>query len=348
MSKSDHSPRPLRSPREIEGLLPVVLDLQARIRDAVVAACERQSVESLSAVAAEEAGDTIYAVDKVSEELLVEELSELAKGAPIVLVAEGVEGGELVLPRGGDASKAHWRIIVDPIDGTRGIMYQKRSAWVLTGVARNRAGGNTLNDIELAVMTEIPLVKQHLSDVAWATRGGGVQARRYNRITGQTQPLTLRASGAATIEHGCAGLARFFPGARDVLAAIDDEVVRDVLGPAPKGKAQCFEDQYASTGGQLYELMCGHDRFLADLRPLMAPVLRERGLPTPLCCHPYDLCTKLIAEELGVVVTDEFGKPLDAPMDVDADVSWCGYANAAIRGQVEPALQRVLRGRGLL
>lgn len=329
-------------------LLPVILGLQAEIRDAVVAACERQSVEALSAVAEEAEGDTIYAVDKVSEALLVERLGGAARDGGIVLIAEGVGGGKVVLPRGASEADAAWRVIVDPIDGTRGVMYQKRSAWVLTGVAPNRGPAGTLNDIELAVMTEIPLVKQHLSDVAWAVRGGGVQAQRFNRLTGETTPLTPRPSRATTIEHGCAGLARFFPGARDVLAAVDDDVVRAALGPPQPGKAQCFEDQYASTGGQLYELMTGHDRFVADLRPLARGVLAARGLPTPLCCHPYDLCTKLIAEELGVIVTDERGRPLDAPLNVEADVSWCGYANAAIRGQVEPALQKSLRARGLI
>ncbi len=45
--------------------------------------------------------------------------------------------------------------------------------------------------------------------------------------------------------------------------------------PKP-GRALCFEDQYLSTGGQLYELMVGHYRFNADLRPLLSALLRAR------------------------------------------------------------------------
>ena len=52
-----------------------------------------------------------------------------------------------------------------------GWMYQKRSGWVLTGVAPNRGPETSLADIEVAVQTEIPLVKQHLCDTAWAVRG---------------------------------------------------------------------------------------------------------------------------------------------------------------------------------
>ena len=72
-----------------------------------------------------------------------------------------------------------------------------------------------------------------------------------------------------------------------------------------------FEDQYACTGGQLYGLLMGQDRFVADLRPLVQPIVAERGQALGHCCHPYDLCTKLIAEEAGVVVTDPIGEPRD-------------------------------------
>ena len=42
-----------------------------------------------------------YAIDRVSEELWSELFEhEVAIDAPLVLVAEGIEGGELVLPRG--------------------------------------------------------------------------------------------------------------------------------------------------------------------------------------------------------------------------------------------------------
>jgi hypothetical protein len=67
--------------------------------------------------------------------------------------------------------------------------------------------------------------------------------------------LELRPSRATTIAHGFAMISRFFPGARDELAAIDEEIVMGALGPVGQGKAHCFEDQYLSSGGQLYELI---------------------------------------------------------------------------------------------
>lgn len=334
---------------DIRDLLSPLQTLHAQIRDAVVAACESAALEEMASIAQEEEGDTIYAVDRVSEELLVEFFTEkIATHTPIVLIAEGLSGGEVVLPAGTDPADAQWRIIVDPIDGTRGVMYQKRSAWILTGVAPNRGPETNLTHIELAIQTEIPLVKQHLSDMVWAVAGEGVSAQRHNRITGETTPLRLSPSRAHTIAHGFAMISRFFPGAREELAAIDEEVVQGALGPVQRGKTHCFEDQYICTGGQLYELMSGRDRFVADIRPLMEQVLARRGLALGICCHPYDMCTELIARELGVIVTDERGARLDAALNVDADVAWVGYANNAIQGQIEPLLRSALEKRGLL
>jgi fructose-1,6-bisphosphatase/inositol monophosphatase family enzyme len=318
------------------------------IRDAVVAASLQADTEALARVERDDEGDTVYAIDQVGEDVLVETLAaEAAFGGPVVLIAEGLAGGKRVLPDGAREEDARWRLIVDPIDGTRGLMYQKRSAWVLTGVAPNRGPATSLRDVVFAVQTEIPHGKQHLSDQVWAVRGQGVGAVRFDRLSGASRPLVLHPSRARSIAHGFATVARFFPGAREELAAIDEEIVRGALGPVQPGKAHCFEDQYISTGGQLYELMAGHDRFVADLRPLAEGLLRRRGLALGICCHPYDICTELVAREAGVVVTDVRGEPLDAPLAVEPDVAWVGYANAAIREQVEPLLLKALRERGL-
>jgi len=330
-------------------LLESLKRLHEIIRHTVVDACERSAMETLAAVAREEEGDTIYAVDRISEDVLIDFCErEIAHASPLVLIAEGIPEGKLTLPRGTSEHDAALRIIVDPIDGTRGLMYQKRSAWVLTGVAPNRGPQTNLGDVELAIQTEIPLVKQHLSDCVWAVRGKGAAGERFNRLTGTSTEINLQPSRARSIAHGYAGIARFFPGARDELALIDDEIVIGALGPISPGKAHCFEDQYASTGGQLYELISGHDRFIADLRPLMENVLRDRGAALGICCHPYDICTELIARELGVIVTDARGERLNALLTVEANVAWAGYANDAVRAQIEPLLRAALSRRGMI
>ena len=334
---------------DLLSLLPRLRRLHEIIRQTVTAACERSSIEIVAHVAREEKGDTIYAVDCISEQLLIDFFqNEIAHLAPVVLIAEGLPNGKLVLPLQASEEDAAWRIIVDPIDGTRGLMYQKRSAWILTGVALNRGPDTKLSDIELAIQTEIPVVKQHLSDVLWAIRGEGAYAERFNRLTKQSNQIGLQPSRAKTIAHGYAGISRFFPGARDELAAIDEEIVHGALGAVSLGKAHCFEDQYASSGGQLYELMSGHDRFIADIRPLLRDVLRERGSPLGICCHPYDVCTELIAREAGVIVTDISGNQLNVPLAVEPDIAWAGYANREIQAQIEPLLRSALTRRRLI
>ena len=325
-------------------LLTRLRTIHAEIRDQVVLACEQTAIQQLSRIVADQAGDVVYAIDRISEEVLLHHFEQLGHEWSFVLIAEGVgEDGVLVFPPGRNPDDVELRIIIDPIDGTRGLMYQKRPAWILTGVAPNRGAATSLRDIEIALQTEIPLVKQHLSDSFWALIQQRVEGERYNRLTQERSPLTPQPSHATTIEQGYGGIARFFPGGRAQLAAIDDEIVRRILGPNLPGKVQAFEDQYISTGGQLYELLSGHDRWMADLRPLLS-VLQSVGL----CCHPYDLCTELIARMAGIIVTDEHEQQLSAPLDVTTELAWMGFANTALYQQVAPVLHILLQKHALL
>jgi fructose-1,6-bisphosphatase/inositol monophosphatase family enzyme len=335
--------------RAVHELLAAIRQIHEAIRDEVVTTCEQSSLNALSAIVAEQAGDTVFAIDRISENVLLQHFAVLGKTWSFVLIAEGLgEDGLMVFPPETDPEQAELRIIIDPIDGTRGLMYQKRAAWILTGVAPNRGEATNLSDIELAVQTEIPLVKQHLSDSLWTIIGEPVQGERYNRLTGERTPLIAQPSQATTIAQGYGNISRFFPGTRAVLAAVDDELIERVLGPVKAGQVQAFEDQYISSGGQLYELMMGHDRWNADLRPLVEPILNARGQALGLACHPYDLCTELIARQMGIIVTNAQGQPLTAPLDVSTSVSWIGYANRNIHDQIAPTLHALLAEHHLL
>ena len=67
---------------DTNALLAPLLRLHAIIRDKVVEVCERAAVEDLASIDRDDEGDTIYAVDRVSEELLIDfverEISVLA------------------------------------------------------------------------------------------------------------------------------------------------------------------------------------------------------------------------------------------------------------------------------
>lgn len=309
-------------------LRPRLVAVAEAVRDQVLAACRAQTVEELAAYDDSGPGDTAFAVDRVSEERLL----ELVEGLPVRLVAEGIAD---------QAPDAEWTLLADPLDGTRPLAHQKRSAWVLLGATR----GATLGDLEVSVAVEVPTVKAGWADVLSAVRGGGTRGERVDLRTGARAPLAVQPSRATGLEQGYGSVARYFPGAREELAAIDDAVHRRILGPARPGKAQTFEDQYC-TGGTLVEVAVGHDRWAADLRPLLG---RQAGQSSAgICAHPYDLAGWLVAAEAGAHVVRPDGTPLDAPLDLTADVAWVAYANDAMRALVEPALHAVLAERGLL
>lgn len=300
--------------------------------------------KDLHAVSRDSAADTIYAIDAVVEPVLEDFCRKWAKEQPLVLIAEGVEGsdgreGIKVFPEGAREEHAAIRLIIDPIDGTRGLMYDKRAAWALAGVAPNKGPETSLRDIDVAVMTELPTSKMGFGDVLWAMKGRGAHAERVDLRTGETQPLPLGASRATGIDHGFAQVSNFFPGTKVLASELMEEIVRALIGPADVTRATVFDDQYISTGGQFYELIVGHDRFNADLRPHF---YRLQGQPEGLCCHPYDCATMLIAEEAGVILTDGLGSPLDGPLDLTTGLSWAAYANEALRRKIEPLVTEFL------
>ncbi len=310
--------------------------LQDAIRDSL-GALQRRGVKHMGRVAAVTSADTIYAIDKVSEATVLAWFEKnWPRRWPVELVMEGLEGDEPVtFPRGVPVAQTLFKCILDPIDGTRGLMYDKRSAWSLAALAPQRGMKTKLNDLIVAAMTELPTTKQVLVDQLSAVRVRGVKAERIDLRTKRRTKLKPRPSRAKDVAHGFASFAKFFPPGKAWLAGREEELWR-VLGAG----TEIFDDQYLSSGGQVSELLMGHDRFIADLRPLAFARLGGRAA---LACHPYDICTALIAQELGCVITTPEGKPLRAPLDTTTPVAWVGYANPELARRIGPKLRALLR-----
>lgn len=314
--------------------------LQVHIRDTIVAA-RRRHARNFARVEGVTAADTIYHIDRLSEHAILGWFeAHWPRGLPVELVMEGLEGEPVTFPRGTPVRRTAWKCILDPIDGTRGVMYDKRSAFILAGLAPQRGARTQLGDIVVAVMTELPTSKQDRADQLSALRGGGVRAETHDLGRGTRRRWTPRPSRATDFEHGFASIARFFPEGKALLATIEEALWRE-LGLLGKGGGQLvFDDQYISTGGQLYELIAGHDRMLGDLRPLAYAQLGYSS--AALCCHPYDICTALIAREAGCVIEAPAGGPLRVPLDTTTPVAWMGYANPFLARQVRPVLRRLI------
>lgn len=319
--------------------------LLCRLQDDIRARLAASRGRHPERVAAVTAADTIYAIDRISEATVLAWLAaHWPRLEPVELVMEGLEEhGPVTFPRGTPVRATRWKLILDPIDGTRGLMFDKRSAWSLAALAPQRGARNTTADLFVAAMTELPVTKAGFADQLSAVRGGGLRAERSDLRTGRRKRFTPRPSRARDVAHGFASFAKFFPEAKAWLAAREEALWRALGISGANGGQPVFDDQYLSTGGQLHELIMGHDRFIADLRPIaFARLGLARG--ASLACHPYDICTALLAEEAGCVVTAPDGKKLRAPLDTTSPVAWVGYANRPLARKIGPALRRVLVG----
>jgi fructose-1,6-bisphosphatase/inositol monophosphatase family enzyme len=308
------------------------------IRDRLLAG--RQAGGDLSAVAAQTAADTIYAIDKISEAAIVEWFeTRWPMAEPVEVVMEGLEDGALCFPRGAEVSQTRWKCLLDPIDGTRGIMYDKRSAWALGGIAPQQGPETPLSEIFVAAMTELPTSKQWRADQISAVRGQGLRTESINVLDGSSSALTLQPSRAADFRHGFSWMAKYFPEGRTLTAQIEERLWDELVGIGRDASPVIFDDQYISTGGAFYELLAGHDRLIGDLRPL---VYARLDLDASLVCHPYDVCTTLLLEEAGVIYEHPLGGFPDAPMDTTSGICWIAYANPTLAALARPTLQKVL------
>jgi len=307
----------------------------------------------------ERGGDVIYALDDLVEPVLVRQISTWPTDCfPLVLVAEGInESGQLPFDAGGQPSQvqtkpAPFRLLIDPIDGTRSLMYDKRPAWFLAGVADDRGKATGVQDIFAAVMVELPTSNQARADHFWATRASVTRMQTLDctrTVTREWRAAPIHVpqpSPAVSLDHGFAHVVNFFPGTKVLAAELMEAIARG--GVDDQDRWHVFNDQYLATGGQMAELIRGRDRFCGDFRPLFHRLLGASGVErNGLECHPYDVAAALVAQQAGAIITDPFGKPLAAPMTVDHGVSWCGYANAALQARIEPVIQRWLAAKGL-
>src|SRR5947209_6445621 len=123
-------------PRSADYFLARLASLHDRMRARLYREGGSSSIDALAAVASARGGDTIFALDLHAEEELESFFSAWGEELPLLLIAEGFpDDGGKTYPVETPRDRVAFTCIVDPIDGTRGLMYQKRSAWILSGIA---------------------------------------------------------------------------------------------------------------------------------------------------------------------------------------------------------------------
>jgi hypothetical protein len=320
----------------------LLLELGDNIREKLIQTRTSASTghASFATISRESAADTIYEIDRVTEETIETWFAaQWPAELPIELVMEGIDE-PVTVPHGRPVDKTMYKCILDPIDGTRGIMYDKRSAWFLAGLAPQKAADTRLSDIEVAVMVELPTSKQWRADRISAIRGQGAKADSVNVLTGEKLSVTLRPSTATDPLHGFAYISRFFPAGKALTASIEQQLWERLHPNLDHRENMVFEDQYLATGGQFYEILTGHDRMIADIRPM---VFKKLGIESALFCHPYDVCSSLILEEMNVVIEHPLGGRLSGPLDTISPISWVAYSNDRLAAKVRPVFQEILR-----
>jgi len=331
--------------KDLEKARRLLCRLEDSIRETILGARKTKRGQSFSSIAAVTASDTIYHIDRVGEEAILAWFEKnWPRQWPVELVMEGSDENQPVtFPHGATVSDTVWKCIMDPIDGTRSIMYDKRSAWILAALAPQKDEKTMLSDVVVAAMSEIPTSKQWRADQISAVKGCGpkdIVAEMVDVFDNKRARFRARPSRATDFKHGFASLARFFPEGKSLLAKLEEDLWDELYGLGRDATPLIFDDQYICTGGQIYELLVGHDRMLGDLRPL---VFQKLGFNTSVVCHPYDICTSMILTEAGVVVEAPDGGTLDVKLDTISPVTWMGYANEHLARQVRPILKRLIK-----
>jgi len=325
----------------------------AQARKTVRAALEAANNDAMTKVAGVTAADTIYGIDTIAESALFSFLEARQYEAPAFILVGEFETGEAI--RFGKG-QPQFRALLDPIDGTRLLMHKKSSGWILTGIAPERGDDTRLSDIFFALQTELPPPKQFFSDTLWASQFTEARGLRENLPTGAQTPLTFYADPATDLMHGFISFVNLFPRGKQLLATLEEEFLYSpaIVADTPREELRkhaeipIFADQHLSTGGQLYALMTGQLRMVADFRPLLNRRWRRQDETTVLCAHPYDLAAWLIAQRAGVALYAADGAILDGPTDPTAEIGWIGFANHQLAARYLPTLLQILKRHHLL
>ncbi|MCA8979018.1 MAG: hypothetical protein KDC14_03245 [Planctomycetes bacterium] len=312
--------------------------LAASIRAAVRESAMKR--EQASRPLRQGAGDLTYAIDEGTERAATRWMQELARVEPFSLFTED-EGWRHAGATAASFAHGGPRVVLDPIDGTRNLMLDLRSAWTEVAWCAGGPAEPRSTDVAASLLSELP----------------DARAGEYRVLeAGPAGPPTLELRSVADdqllaredlvsdphddqLEHRVLSFFRYEPRWRPRIARIEADFFEGLAACEGIDPRHCFDDQYISNAGQLALLALGQYRFVCDLRAFLAA---RHGEPA-VTSKPYDLAGAVhLARAAGCVVEAPDGSPLDFPLDATTPVSYVGYANEAIARRLRPHLQRAL------
>ena len=292
-------------------------------------------------------GDVTFNPDESTEAYLDIWFAEQAALAPISLLTEdkGWRHGGPGPDPGSWRELPHWdhggpRVVVDPIDGTRHLLFELRSAWTVIGVAGPGSEAPHQGQIEFGLVTEIPTRLAGWARELEAVHGQGCELREVP-LLGQDpgEPRVLKPVDDARVDHGYFPFFAYHPEVRAASHAVAQRFFQRLRRFENAEIEHCYDDQYIASGGQLALLALGHYTMVADLRPRL---LGPEGRGTQ-CAKPYDLSgAVLCATEAGCRVCGLDGRPLEMPLDTQTPVGFLAFAGPRTRERLMPHLAEVL------
>ena len=301
------------------------------------------------------AGDVTFGLDEPTERVLEEWLDEQAREGPLSLMTEdagwrhrgpGAPNGPKGPGRPGPVDLEGFdhggpRIAVDPIDGTRNLMADLRSAWSVISFCGPGPSQPGLADVSLGLVGEIPDSRAALYRTLSATRGAGCRLR-VNALAddARLEERPLVCDEDDRVDNGYFPFFSYMHDLRPPLAALQADFFARLARHEQADVRSCYDDQYISNAGQLFLLAHGTYRMIVDARQWVA---RRAGQST-VTSKPYDLAgAVLCAKEAGCVLTSVDGGELAFPLDTSTPVEFVGFANSATRARLWPHLEGALQ-----
>lgn len=335
---------------EIERLRPALRTLARDIRRLAMASPSAlQSVAHAHPVG-QGSGDVTFHPDQATERHLDKWFAEQAARAPLSMLTEDSgwrHGGpgptpgawrELPGPDHGGPS-----IVIDPIDGTRHLLFELRSAWTIIGVAPPGSALPTQAQIEYGLVTEIPTRLAGWARELEAVKGQGCQHLELP-LNGSSEPPqgTLQSPDSARVDHGYFPFFAYHPSVRPASHAIAQDFFTRLQQHEDAQIEHCYDDQYIASGGQLALLALGQYTMVCDLRPWL---LDAQGHATQ-CAKPYDICgAVLVAQEAGCQVCNLDGSALSMPLDTKTPVGFSAFAGPRTKARLLPHLIQTLENQ---
>lgn len=328
-----------------ERLRELCVRIQRAARDRLQQAVDSGDMASIDRPIREGAGDVTFGIDEPTEQVLDEWLLEVAANEPISLLTEDSgwrhRGPGPAGPRELDGfGHGGPRVVVDPIDGTRVLMADLRSAWTVLGFAAPGDEPPRMSDVSAGLVVEIPTTRAARYRLLEAERGGPCRLELW-RFEGAAPDAsrTLQTDASDRVDFGHFPFFRYHPRQRPRSAELEARFFARLEEYESADLRNCYDDQYTSSGGQLVLLALGTYRMVCDPRG----ALWQAGSGPRITAKPYDVSGAILcAEAAGCVVRAVDGAELEFPLDVTTPVSFVGYVNAATAARLEPHLRAAL------